>query len=123
MKTYDEDHWMIKWIGEPAQRPWKRPDKIVFGQSYKPIEASGDTFGNLSEASEQVRGVEGAVGSAPDIRLDRVSAIREEIQRGEYKIDYDRIAENILRVFMDEMAAESPIRYIPFRIRCSVLTS
>jgi hypothetical protein len=55
------------------------------------------------------------IDSEPDIRFDKVRAIQEEIQRGDYIIDYDRIAENMLGVFTDEMSA-SPVFYPRFSL-------
>ena len=39
----------------------------------------------------------------PHIRLDKVHAFQEEIARGAYQIDYDKIAENMLGLFAEEI--------------------
>ncbi|UCG80686.1 MAG: flagellar biosynthesis anti-sigma factor FlgM [Desulfobacterales bacterium] len=63
---------------------------------------------NLYELSKQTRRAKSVIDSEPDMRLEKVRAIREEIQRGDYTIQYDRIAENMLDVFVDEMSADPP---------------
>lgn len=65
----------------------------------------------------------GVIDFEPDIRFDKVLAIREEIQRGDYIIDYDRIAENMLGVFTDEMSASPAVLPKVFLVRCAGLPS
>ena len=37
-----------------------------------------------------------AIRTTPDIRADRVDTVREKIRSGEYKVDANRLAKNIL---------------------------
>ncbi|MBW1744506.1 MAG: flagellar biosynthesis anti-sigma factor FlgM [Deltaproteobacteria bacterium] len=37
------------------------------------------------------------------VRLEKVRALREEIERGAYQINYDKIAENMLCLFSNEV--------------------
>jgi hypothetical protein len=60
----------------------------------------------------------GVIEFGPDIRFDKVRAIQEEIQRGDYIIDHDRIAENMLGVFTDEMSAPPTVLPKVFLVRC-----
>jgi flagellar biosynthesis anti-sigma factor FlgM len=73
-----------------------------------PNEAKGNTSVNLYELLKQTQGTRTVIDSEPDMRLEKIRAIREEIQRGDYTIHYDRIAENMLDVFVDEMSADPP---------------
>lgn len=57
------------------------------------------------------------IDSEPDIRFDKVRAIQEEIQRGDYIIDHDRIAENMLGVFTDEISASPAVLPKVFLVR------
>ena len=57
------------------------------------------------------------INSEPDIRFDKVRDIQEEIQRGDYIIDHDRIAENMLGVFTDEMSASPAVLPKVFLVR------
>jgi len=40
---------------------------------------------------------------ATHVRLEKVRALREEIEMGAYRINYDQIAENMLCLFSNEM--------------------
>jgi anti-sigma28 factor (negative regulator of flagellin synthesis) len=41
--------------------------------------------------------------TAMPVRLDKVRALRQEIERGAYRINYDKIAENMLCLFRNEI--------------------
>jgi flagellar biosynthesis anti-sigma factor FlgM len=99
---------MTKSVNERAQSPWKKWNEKGLAPSNMPNEAEGNTSVNLYELSKQTRRAERVIDSESDMRLEKVRAIREEIQRGAYTIQYDRIAENMLDVFVDEMSADPP---------------
>jgi anti-sigma28 factor (negative regulator of flagellin synthesis) len=40
---------------------------------------------------------------ATHVRLEKVRVLREEIERGTYRMNYDKIAENMLFLFMNEI--------------------
>ncbi len=60
---------------------------------------------SISEASREVQRAKEVIMSEPDIRLEKVCVIREEIEAGTYEIYYDKIAEYMLRFFMNEIVA------------------
>jgi len=64
---------------------------------------SRDAIVSISEASREVQRAKEVIMSEPDIRLEKVRAIREEIEAGTYEIYYNEIAENMLRFFIDEI--------------------
>lgn len=37
------------------------------------------------------------------VRIEKVRALREEVERGAYRINYDRVAENMLCLFRNEI--------------------
>jgi len=43
------------------------------------------------------------VASGPDVRLEKVSAIKDNIKKGTYEIDYDKTAENMLKAFSEKI--------------------
>jgi len=59
-----------------------------------------DAIVSISEASREVQRAKEVIMSEPDIRLEKVCAIRKEIEAGTYEIYYDKIAENMLRFFI-----------------------
>jgi negative regulator of flagellin synthesis FlgM len=63
----------------------------------------GDTIVNLSQRSKEVQKAEKAIESEPDIRSEKVQAIKDEIEKGTYKIDYEETAGKMLKAFFDEM--------------------
>lgn len=63
------------------------------------------------------------IDSESDIRLEKVRAIREEIQGGAYRLDCDKIAEKMLAVFIDEMSAIPAVRSNIFLVECVVVLS
>ena len=123
MKTYDVGYRMTKYVDKRDLGPWNKLNQKAFMQSNMPTEATGNIAVNLSEPSKQVQRAKRAIDSEPDIRLEKVRAIREEIQKGDYKIDYDGIAENMLGFFMDEMSAYPAVRSKLFLVRCVYLPS
>lgn len=123
MKTYGVGYGMTKYIDDTALSPWKKRNEKAFTQSNMPIEEKGNTTVNLSEASKQVQRAKRVIDSEPDIRFEKVRVIREEIQRGDYRIDYDRIAENMLGVFLDEMSAIPAVPSKIFLVECVSLLS
>jgi flagellar biosynthesis anti-sigma factor FlgM len=42
--------------------------------------------------------------SEPDVRSDKVQAIKKQIKNGTYKIDYDKTAEEMLKALSDEIS-------------------
>jgi flagellar biosynthesis anti-sigma factor FlgM len=47
-------------------------------------------------SAAEVRAAQEAVGAAADVRLDRVAELRARIERGEFKVDADKIADGIV---------------------------
>ena len=51
---------------------------------------------DLSAGLERVRRVQAAVTEAPDVRADRVTELKAQIQRGAYRVDADDLARRLL---------------------------
>jgi len=62
-----------------------------------------DTIVNLSQASKEAQKIKEAILSEPDVREDKVSALKEEIESGRYKIDHKRVADKLVDAFLDEV--------------------
>ena len=68
------------------------------------LENSKDgAFVDLSQRSKDVQRLQKAIQSEPDMRMEKVEAIRKKIEKGEYEIDADATAEKMLKTFFDEM--------------------
>jgi len=62
-----------------------------------------DTIVNISQASKEAKAINELISSEPDIREDKVSAIKEKIESGNYKIDHKVVADKLVDAFMDEI--------------------
>lgn len=60
-----------------------------------PAKQSEDTVSITSEAS-RIRELQNSLVDVPDIDLEKVEAIKKEIANGNYPIDHERIASNLL---------------------------
>ena len=59
--------------------------------------AADDTV-SLSEESVQVRELQQQLGNIPDVDAEKVEAIKQEIAKGNYPLDPERIAENLINL-------------------------
>jgi flagellar biosynthesis anti-sigma factor FlgM len=95
---------IIKYINEIAPSPGKEETEKPSTQSSTAPESKGDAIVNLSDTAKEVQQAQKVIESEPDIRSKKVLAIKEEVKRGTYEIDYYKTAEKMLGVFIDEMA-------------------
>lgn len=63
---------------------------VSAGRPVAPVEASDQV--KLSETTRTL----GEPGSGPEIRADKVNAVREAIARGEYRVNSEAIAERLI---------------------------
>ena len=59
--------------------------------------ASEDTV-SLSAESGQVRSLQQQLDAVPEVDVEKVEAIKQEIARGNYPLDPERIAENLINL-------------------------
>lgn len=59
--------------------------------------SSSDTVNITSEANK-IRELQSSLANVPDIDLEKVEAIKQEIANGNYPIDHERIASNLLEL-------------------------
>lgn len=62
-----------------------------------------NTIVNISKTSQKVRHIKELISSEPDIREDKVSALKERIVSGRYRIDHNRVADKLVDAFLDEL--------------------
>lgn len=63
-----------------------------------------DAVVNLSQASKEAQKIEEIVSSEPEIREDKVAALKKKIESGNYKIDHKAVAEKLVDSFVDELS-------------------
>ncbi len=56
----------------------------------------GDSV-KLSDDAKMMAQARGVASETPDVRAEKVAALREQVQNGTYKIDNERVAEGILK--------------------------
>lgn len=63
---------------------------------------SGHDEVSISETARELRDAQLAVLSAPDVRQDRVAAIKKQIQEGTYQVSVETLADKLLSVLWRE---------------------
>jgi len=56
----------------------------------------------LSASSLDVQKMKGIIQETPSVRMDRVQALKEQIERGEYEVDPYRVADKMLMNLLSE---------------------
>ncbi|NOX26550.1 MAG: flagellar biosynthesis anti-sigma factor FlgM [Deltaproteobacteria bacterium] len=64
--------------------------------------ASGTDRVEISASSLDVQKMKGIIQSTPDVRMDRVQALKEQIERGDYEVDPYRVADKMLISLLSE---------------------
>jgi flagellar biosynthesis anti-sigma factor FlgM len=103
MKISGNGYEISKYINQATMSPGKEEAGKASTQANIPPESTSDAIVNLSDASREVQKARGAIDSEPDIRLEKVREIQQEIEKGVYEVDYDKTAEKMLGYFIDEL--------------------
>ena len=61
-----------------------------------------DIVVHLSRASKEAQLINEIISSEPGVREEKVSALRESIKSGKYKIDNEAVADKIVDAFIDD---------------------
>ncbi len=56
---------------------------------------------SISRAAREMQEVRSAVQNAPDVREDKVAAIKKQIDEGTYRVPAEAVVEKLLSVFTD----------------------
>ena len=62
-----------------------------------------DTIVNLSTSLKEAQLINEVSSSEPDIREDKVSALREQVDSGNYRVDPKAVADKLVDAFIDEI--------------------
>lgn len=77
-------------------------DKAQVQQNNGPANNPMDRV-ELSSDSRMIRKIQEAAQAAPDVRAERVAALKEKIENGTYQVSSDEIAGKMVREFLLEM--------------------
>jgi negative regulator of flagellin synthesis FlgM len=88
-------------INETVLRQTSKPADKAHKPADVPAKSKEDAIVNLSQRSKEVHKAQQLIQSLPDVRLEKVQAIKEKIENGTYEIDYDKTAEGMLKALVD----------------------
>ena len=71
------------------------PEKHELSQEVKKQEPSGDKV-ELSAQSKEIKKINDALEMTPDVRAEKVAALKELVQKGEYKVDSNKLADKMI---------------------------
>lgn len=84
----------------------KADTKIGKNRSAEAAEATGSSAGTdrvqLSASSLDVQKMKSIIQETPPVRMDRVQALKEQIERGDYQVDPYRVADKMLMNLLSE---------------------
>ena len=80
---------------------YQKADKVEDRAQEKPEKAAAANLVpeekvNLSTTAKDVQSLKNAVSSLPDVREDKVQSLREQIEKGAYKVDAEKVAEKMV---------------------------
>lgn len=85
---------------QPVRGPEATPDRVKSAGNDRPgsaPKADGVDTVSLSDRAQELKAAMKAVQQAPDVREDRVAALRQQIADGSYGVPSDVLARDILR--------------------------
>lgn len=84
----------------------KTDNRVQKAKDRLTTDATGTTTGTdrvqLSASSIDVQKMKMIIQETPDVRMDRVQALKEQIERGEYQVDAYRVADKMLMNLLSE---------------------
>lgn len=81
----------------------KRPEDKASTAKHGSEEAGEGAIVDFSERSKNIQRIQQVLQSQPDVRSDKVKAIKEKIEEGTYEIDFEDTAGKIMNSFFDDM--------------------
>ncbi|HOT47729.1 MAG TPA: flagellar biosynthesis anti-sigma factor FlgM [Syntrophales bacterium] len=79
---------------------YQKTDRVEDRSQEKPEKAAASLVPeekvNLSTTAKDVQTLKNAISSLPDVREDKVQALREQIEKGAYKVDAEKVAEKMV---------------------------
>ena len=104
MKITGTGNEIAKYIGETVRPHTKEPADKSHTPAHIPKEGTKDAIVHLSQSAKEFQLARQAMESEPDIRSEKVRAIKKQIKDGTYEINYDKTAEEMLKAFSDEIS-------------------
>jgi negative regulator of flagellin synthesis FlgM len=103
MKITGDGHEIARYMNETAVRQTKEVTEKAPQPNDVAAEPEQDAVVKLSERSVDVRRAQEVIKSEPDIRSEKVQAIKDRIEKGTYEIDFDKTAEKMVKAFFEKL--------------------
>ena len=107
MKIDDKllNYEVSKYTSQTSQNASNKVEEKQVAENQKVEEtnrAEGDAIVSLSQASKEAQQIQAAIENEPEVRAEKVAALREEIESGRYKVDNEAVADKLVDSFIDE---------------------
>jgi len=76
--------------------PTERNSAAPAAQNQVPTEDKVD----LSSQSKELNKISEALAAAPDVRAEKVEALKKQVESGQYQVDSDTVAEKMIKEFL-----------------------
>ncbi|NVM22092.1 MAG: flagellar biosynthesis anti-sigma factor FlgM [Desulfobacterales bacterium] len=103
MKITGDGNEIAKYLNETTLNRVQEVEDKSSTPAEVPTESKEDAIVSLSQTSKEVQQAKEVIQSEPDVRTEKIEAIKDEIEQGTFEIDYDKTAENMLKTFFDEI--------------------
>lgn len=78
----------------------KRGDETAAQPSANP--APGGDRVDLSTSTQDIQRVKEVLAQTPEVRLEKIRALKGQIERGEYQVDADAVADRMLQSLLSD---------------------
>jgi negative regulator of flagellin synthesis FlgM len=102
MKISDihQDPNLIQYLQQNGKvGPAERNSATPAAQNQVPTEDKVD----LSSQSKEMKKIADALAATPDVRAEKVEALKKQVESGQYQVNSDSVAEKMLKEFLFDM--------------------
>ncbi len=100
MKIIPPDGNMIQYIQQNGKTP--EVDKAQTSPGVK-NQPSGEDKVDLSAESKEMKKIHDVLAVTPDVRTERVEALKKSVESGQYDVKSDALATKMIKDFLSEM--------------------
>jgi negative regulator of flagellin synthesis FlgM len=95
-----QDANLIQYIQQNGKvGPAERNSATPAAQNQVPTEDKVD----LSSQSKEMKKIADALAATPDVRAEKVEALKKQVESGQYQVNSDSVAEKMLKEFLFDM--------------------
>ncbi len=105
MKVSGNNYEISKYLNEAATRESQKSAEAGIKAKETQVNAGArgqDVIVELSQTSQEVQMAREAIEQQPDMRQEKVAALKAQVENGTYEVSPQEVAEKMIRQFMDE---------------------